>query len=105
MMRPATFMILVFISVLVFSVFQVESAVSQMRNDLKELHRQVKSDRETIHVLRAEWSYRTRPARIRAIATKYLGLSVIAPSQVISWESLPELREPDLHDSSSEEGF
>lgn len=54
------------------SLFVVENEVQSLREDLKEIHRQIHADREAIHVMQAEWAYLTQPQRIAALSKTYL---------------------------------
>lgn len=54
------------------SLFVVENEVQGMREDLKEINRQIVADREAIHIMQAEWAYLTQPERIALLSNKYL---------------------------------
>ncbi len=89
MIRPVAFMGFVLLSVLAFAVFQVENRVQDLRGELRELNRQIKTDREAIHVLKAEWTYLTKPGRLQEMSDKYLDLEPITPEQVRNVEDIP----------------
>lgn len=69
--------------------FFVKHEVKEQEARLAELNREIQRNQEEIHVLKAEWSYLNDPARLRQLSEKYLGMKVMAPSQVASLSSLP----------------
>lgn len=87
-MKPATFMSLILLAVLVFTVFHVERRVQGMRGELEEVNRQLISDKSEIHTLQAEWAYLNRPQRLRDIAGNRLSLNYIVPAQVRSIDDI-----------------
>lgn len=69
--------------------FFVKHEVKEQEARLAELNREIQSGQESIHVLKAEWSYLNDPARLRALSEKYLSMKVMGPAQVASLDSLP----------------
>ena len=61
-----------------FALFNITFKVEQLENELSALNKQILKEQNTIHVLRAEWSFLNRPANIEGLAH----------------ELLPELRHP-----------
>jgi hypothetical protein len=55
----------------------------------------VRHERDTIAALRAQWSELDNPARIEALAKRFLPLKPIAPTQFDKLDNLPD-RAPDL---------
>jgi len=53
--------------------FQVKDRVQDMEGQLLTVQRGIQSDREAIHVLKAEWSYLNRPGQIEDLARRHLG--------------------------------
>ncbi len=74
---------LVMIAVSIVGLFQVKHAVYNLKRDIEEASRQLDAERESINVLRAEWSYLTQPDRLRTLAQQHLGLQSVALAQVI----------------------
>lgn len=68
------------------SLFIVENEVQGLKEDLNEIHRQLRADREAIHVMQAEWAYLTQPARI-ALLTKQ-NLPDLVPQQSKQYYSI-----------------
>jgi cell division protein FtsL len=70
--------------------FLVKHEVQDREEKLARLDEQIAKDRETIHVLRAEWAYLTQPSRLARLADRYLGLKPPAPGQIAdSIDKLP----------------
>lgn len=69
--------------------FQVKYEVQRLEDDLRLEHRAILDHQEAIHVLKAEWSYLNRPARLADLATRHLGLQLMSIEQVVSIEDLP----------------
>jgi cell division protein FtsL len=53
-----------------------ERAVAKLANDITE-------EREMIRLLKAEWSFLARPARLERLAREHAGMVPLAPAQVV----------------------
>ena len=51
---------------------------------------EIKSEKDAIGVLRAEWAFLTRPERVQKLAERYLDLEPLALAQIDSFAALPE---------------
>ena len=89
MFRPTMFMGMLVLAVLAFAVFQVEHRVHGLRNEYESINKQLVSDREAIHVLKAEWTYLNQPKRLKEMAAKYTDLSRIDAHQVRDIGDIP----------------
>ncbi|MFA7429640.1 MAG: hypothetical protein WCZ23_05760 [Rhodospirillaceae bacterium] len=69
--------------------FLVKHQVQATEADLRQMQHQVRSDRSTIRVLEAEWTYLNDPARLSALSERVLGLVPLRPQQVVAMASLP----------------
>lgn len=69
--------------------FQVKYEVQDLEKELAEVNRQILEDREATHVLKAEWSYLNRPARIAELSERHLELGPMRPQQVVQVRQLP----------------
>lgn len=93
MIRPAMFICVLAISVLAFAVYQVEYRVQEMRGQLKEINKQIASDKKAIHVLSAEWSYLNQPERLKSMADKFLKMDYVSASKIVEIEQIPMQQE------------
>ena len=65
-----------------------ESTVRAER--VARLAAEIKRERDTIAVLRAEWALLDNPARIQALVHRHLALKMLDPAQIEHLDSLPE---------------
>jgi hypothetical protein len=72
-----------------FGLYQVKYQVQDMERSLASMKRQIVRDRAEMQVLDAEWSFLNQPERLQGLASRYLALAPIRPTQMASIESLP----------------
>lgn len=89
MLRPTILMSVLTIAALAFAVFQVENQVKSLNAELAALQGDIRQDRESIHVLEAEWSYLNQPDRLRQMAESHLGLEYVKSAQVKDVNDIP----------------
>ncbi len=77
----------------------VNTEVQERENRLERLNRDIADQIEAINVLRAEWSYLNRPARLEDLARRHLGLQAPMPHQVMQIAELPFAGPPDAPES------
>lgn len=77
------------------AMFLVKYEVQSLEEDLRQVNRAIRTDRQQIHVLQAEWAYLNQPDRLRAMAEKHLNLKPLDPTQVISMSALPPRPRPE----------
>ncbi len=95
MIRRSTFVWAALAVATGLGLFQVAYRVQLLEEKLTRVNRQIVQERETIHVLRAEWSYLNEPGRLADLASRHLSLAPLEASQMIRIEDLP-LRLPPL---------
>ncbi len=71
------------------TLFEIKHEVQSLEEQLLRAQHKIRQERETIEVLRAEWSYLNQPARIESLAKEYLGLQPLGPDQIVSVDRLP----------------
>lgn len=71
------------------TLFEIKHEVQALEEQLLRAERRIRNERETIEVLRAEWSFLNQPARIERLAREHLGLVPVSPDQIVSVERLP----------------
>ncbi|MBL8808429.1 MAG: hypothetical protein JNN22_16400 [Rhodospirillales bacterium] len=91
MIRIATWLWILVAGLMGYGLYQLKHEVIALENDLSRLNRQIVQEQENIHVLKAEWSYVTQPARLQALAQRFLDLQPMAPRQFARLDALPAL--------------
>ncbi|SBV99833.1 putative Protein TonB [uncultured Alphaproteobacteria bacterium] len=76
-------------SVLSVGLVAVKTRVQEMETRLSVLQRDIRSDRDAIRVLKAEWSHLNDPVRLKRLADAYLKLSPVTSAQIASVKALP----------------
>ncbi|MBK1663968.1 hypothetical protein CKO10_05555 [Rhodospirillum rubrum] len=71
------------------ALFMVAYEVDAKEKELTRLHADIRRTTESMHVLRAEWSFLNDPTRLDRLATDHLGLQPIRPEQYVTVASLP----------------
>jgi hypothetical protein len=71
------------------ALFETKYAVQRLEDDVLRVDKQIAMDREQIHVLNAEWSYLTQPARLGDLASRHLKLQPLTAAQLGSFDTLP----------------
>ena len=76
-------------------VYRIKFDSTVQAERLARIRSQVRHERDTIAALRAQWSELDNPARIEALAKRFLPLKRIAPTQFDKLDNLPD-RAPDF---------
>ncbi|WP_040565990.1 cell division protein FtsL [Magnetospirillum molischianum] len=64
--------------------FLIKHEVKDQERRLNALNTEIRSNQESVHVLRAEWAYLNDPTRLRALAERHLGMRPVQPTQMAS---------------------
>src|SRR5262245_19624357 len=75
--------------------FHVSYRVQSLEEELTSVNRDILREQETLHLLRAEWSYLNEPTRLAELTRRHLALAPLAAAQMVRIEDLP-LRLPPL---------
>ena len=75
--------------------FHIADRVQRLEHELARERQAISDTRASIQVLNAEWSYLNRPARIAALAERYLGFGPLAAEQFVGFAQIPMRAEPD----------
>lgn len=70
----------------------IKYQVQAYEEELAHLNDRIVQEKQTIQILKAEFSYRTEPDRLRGLATQYLGLVPIEPAQLATFAGLDDPR-------------
>lgn len=81
-----------------FALFNVTFKVEKLEAELGELNRQILANQQSIHVLKAEWSYLGRPERLETLIENHLpDLKSGIASPTIRIEHLPKRDAAELY--------
>lgn len=69
--------------------FQIKYEVQSVEDELIRTRRQIAANQESIHILRAEWSYLNDPQRLSDLAKRHLTLAPMSPAQIGTIAALP----------------
>ncbi len=69
--------------------FHVKYQVQRLEEELDLAQRSILHRQESIHILKAEWSYLNRPARLSDLAERHLGLAPLDSSRLVRLDDLP----------------
>ncbi len=89
MVRNTTLISLLFAGGLAGVLFSLKYEVQALEEELQGINRSIAADRETIHVLEAEWSLLNDPKRLENLSKRYLDLTPMAPGQFGTVSGLP----------------
>lgn len=74
------------------ALYSVKYRVQEMDAQIAALEVQIDEEKTAIHVLNAEWTFLTRPDRVRRLAEKHLDL---APAQTLQIANVADVPFPD----------
>ncbi|MCK0068668.1 cell division protein FtsL [Kordiimonas laminariae] len=84
------------------AVLQLKITVQNKVDNVKEIARQIKQDREAIRVLEAEWAYLTTPQVLQDRSIRFLALMPPRAKQIIADPSLIPFRPKGLEVEAGE---
>lgn len=64
------------------AIYEVKYEVRDIKDDVQGLEQQITEERESIHVLQAEWAYLTRPERLRKLSSRFLRLEPVQATHI-----------------------
>ena len=77
------YLVLPVIIVAVCSLFTIKERVSTLDYQLSSVLKQINSENNNIHILKAEKAYLISPTRLKNLATAYLELQTVKPCQMV----------------------
>jgi cell division protein FtsL len=80
------FMVIV---VCAFGVYRMKYEVQFIRTQIVETTQELAQEKESLHVVAAEWAYLNRPERLQQLADKYLTNAQLTVAQVAEVEAIP----------------
>ncbi len=97
--RPTSFVLMALAAAAGGALFHVSFEVSELDNRLTTLNRDIRDDRDAIHVLRAEWSFLNQPERLEELARRHLDLVPVSGAQLAGSGALPVRSDVETPDS------
>ncbi len=70
------------------ALFQLKYRVQDLESDIRTLEQTIRSEREAIHVLKAEWSHLNDPSLLRVLAARHLDLAPMRTTQLARWDDV-----------------
>ena len=89
MRRPTLFFIFMAAGV-GLGLFQLKYEVMKLEQDHRRIHKTIRETDEAMHVLKAEWAYLNDPKRLQVLCERYLPISAVLGSQLVSLQSVTE---------------
>jgi len=77
---------------LLMLIYQQKHETRQLEARAAELSREIAEHTRALSVLRAEWTYLTRPERLERIARERMGLEPVKPTQIKSFSEFAGAR-------------
>ena len=82
MIRHTTLLFLLLAGALSVALFSIKYQVQDLEQELTALNKSIYQERQSIHVLKAEWSYLNNPQRLSGLARRHLQMQPVTPSQL-----------------------
>ncbi|MEY3196683.1 MAG: hypothetical protein RLZZ59_49 [Pseudomonadota bacterium] len=82
--RYSTVIITLLVFIAGYLLFSMKREVEGLHFEFGEVQKQIKNEKNTIGLLKAEYSYLANPQRIRKLAAQYLSLATVDPEQMIN---------------------
>lgn len=93
MMRAATFLWAFLAAISGAGLFLLKYQVQAEERHLRELRKDIAGAEQSIHVLKAEWSYLNDPLRLREQAERHLAMRPMRANQMVTIDSIPMIGE------------
>ncbi|MEZ5691709.1 MAG: hypothetical protein R3D71_08610 [Rickettsiales bacterium] len=71
-----------------FAIYKIKYEVQSVRAEIADISKEVRKEKEALHVAAAEWAYLNRPERLRKLAAKYLDARSVTVSSVAEIDAI-----------------
>ncbi len=85
-----------------FGVYMVKFAVQNLHRDVVTTQQQLAAEKESLHLLNAEWAYLNRPDRLQKLASEHLVLVPLDSRRIENVALLPDAQPQAPHSPVSE---
>ena len=89
MMRAATFLWALLATIAGAGLFLLKYQVQAEERHLREVRKDIAGTEQSIHVLKAEWSYLNDPVRLREQAERHLAMHPMRANQMVAIDTIP----------------
>jgi len=90
-MRHTTLLFLLFAGALSVVLFSVKYQVQDLEQEMVGLNKSITDERQSLHVLQAEWSHLNDPDRLSSLAERLLGMKPVDPARMVSFQGYERL--------------
>jgi cell division protein FtsL len=90
MLRFVNICLLLGLLALAYVIYQVKYETRALDAEIATIGKDIEAERDSIAVLRAEWSLLNRPERIERLAKKHLKLGASDPRQIVTVDSVTD---------------
>lgn len=80
---------MVCVAVLAIGLYLVKYSVQDVQRDVATMKTDLAAEKESLHLLNAEWAYLNRPERLRQLADKHLNLEPMDSRQINAMATIP----------------
>src|SRR6478752_8964414 len=87
MLRFVNICLVLALVALAYVIYEGKYEARALDEDIGGLRKDIETERDSVAVLRAEWSLLNRPERIERLAEKYLDLAPPKPQQMLALET------------------
>ncbi|NQU59351.1 MAG: hypothetical protein HQ513_19135 [Rhodospirillales bacterium] len=91
-MRHTTLLFLLLAGALSVVLFSVKYQVQDLEQEMVDLNGSIIDERQSIHVLQAEWSHLNDPQRLSILAERYLGMKPVDPARLVNFKGYERLQ-------------
>ena len=74
-----------------FGLYMVKFSVQNLQRDVTVAEQKLAGEKESLHLLNAEWAYLNRPERLRALSERHLNLVPLDSRRIENVSLLPEM--------------
>jgi len=93
-MRTVNIILIAAALAMAFALYKVKYDALASVREIRKLEAEIAHERETVNILKAEWSHLTQPGRLESLARKHLGLDQMAADQIVRMNELPDTPAP-----------
>lgn len=80
---------MVCVAALAIGLYLVKYSVADVQREVATLKSDLASEKESLHLLNAEWAYLNRPDRLRQLASRHLDMVPLDSRQIAEVSALP----------------